>query len=184
MEPSIPFISAKFDRNGDMLPVIERARSDIEEGMLWRARNRLEGFVGSQGYHREVVELLGEVCYRMGDYPAAGRFWFFTQADSDAKHLAIETFVRQHGGRPEQMLSQLPKNLRDCRPTRFPFEARQRLEKLQAASPRRQRKRKRNPTNSRNQAADTFAFLIVGAIALFFLYCFSLGVVQVMRALL
>ncbi|QDU59525.1 hypothetical protein Pan216_03540 [Planctomycetes bacterium Pan216] len=169
-----------------MPPVIERAHEDLAHGELWRARERLEGYVGSVGYHRQVIDLLGEVCWRMGDVPAAGRYWFFALADSDERRIAIETFVRQCKGDPLQVLAGLPRRLRNSRWHKYPVEVQQRLGRLTQPglerAPRKPANRERRPTSRpRSKAADGIAFVIVIGVALFFLYCFSLGLAELMR---
>jgi hypothetical protein len=166
-----------------MPAVVERALQDIDRNELWRARERLEGYIGSTGYDRDVVELLGDVCYRMGDHPNAGRYWFFTPADSSQKQSAIETFVRRCGGAPRMVYSNLPRTLRDRRPTQYPPEVRHRLDSLrEAVGPRAARKPRRKPARH-NPAGDALTMLVVGAIALFFLFCFGLGFVQLMKGI-
>lgn len=166
-----------------MPPVVDRAQQDIQKEELWRARERLEGYVGSSGYNREVVELLGEVCYRMGDQPAAGRYWFFTLANTPEKQAAIETFVRRHGGMAPQVWSQLPRRLRDHRPTRLPPEVRQRLENLQAAVGPRLLRRKASPKRRSNSFSDYLACGLVAVVAVFFLLCFGIGLTQLIKAM-
>ena len=171
-----------------MAGVLERARKDLARGELWRARNRLEGFVGSRGYDRDVLELLGEVCRRMGDVPAAGRFWFFVAVDRPERLAAVETFVRQHGGGPRQIASALPRRLRAVKTGRLPYEARLRLEKLLAAcakatpASRRPRPPELRQAGFRLRLAEIPPFLVLTVLLLFLLYCVSLGLQQLFPA--
>jgi hypothetical protein len=59
--------------------VLERAREDIADGRLWKARDRLTGALRASPSHQELLDLLGEVHYRMGDLPEAGRYWLLTE---------------------------------------------------------------------------------------------------------
>ena len=166
-----------------MPEVLERARKDLAHHEPWRARARLEGFIGSCGYQRDVVELLGAVCWQMGDVPAAGRYWFFTPLDRDEKRVAVEQLVRLAGGDPDCVSGRLPRNLRHGRIGRYPIEVQQRLQSLTPVRANRVARRQRPRSAPRSGAADTLAFGALGAIVLFFLYCFSLGLAQVIRTL-
>lgn len=88
-------------------PVIERARADIAAGRLWKARDRLLGAL----VHRaddEVLDLLGEVHFAMGDLPAAGALWFVTgRADADADR-ALPAWRERNGGSALQLYLSLP----------------------------------------------------------------------------
>lgn len=167
-----------------MAGVIERARRDLADHQLWRARRRLEGFVGSQGYHRDVMELLGDVCDQMGDLPAAGRFWFFCETRDDDQRRAIEQFVRDAGGDPLVIFSQLPRRLRDTRLERFPPDVQKRLRALLASQPKplpinihHPRRAGRAP---RDFTVDLFAYSALTLIGLFCLYVFSVGLAHVL----
>jgi hypothetical protein len=77
--------------------VLERARADVEAGALWKARDRLQGLVRVWPADQQVLGMLGEVLFAMGDLPAAGRCWYLTErtgADVDAAMAAME---RRHG---------------------------------------------------------------------------------------
>ncbi|MDQ4144141.1 MAG: hypothetical protein M3198_10440 [Actinomycetota bacterium] len=56
-----------------------RARVDVDEGRLWKARDRLTGLLSRDPADQEVLQLLGEVHFAMRDLPAAGRYWFLTE---------------------------------------------------------------------------------------------------------
>lgn len=156
--------------------VLERARRDLAEGRPWEARRRLEGFVGSKGYDRDVLELLGDVCWRMHDVPAAGRFWFFCPTDSDVKRTAIEIFVREAKGRPESVVSRLPRKLRDARLDRYPIEVQDRLRALGVRWPADRKPATGSPAQRRGSPArDYLAFGALTLAGLFCLYCFSVG---------
>src|SRR5687768_18434738 len=52
---------------------IDKARREIENGNLWRAKEILQGAIGSESYDVQLFEMLGTVFLRMGDLPEAGR---------------------------------------------------------------------------------------------------------------
>ena len=159
-------------------PVIDRARADLDRNELWRARQRLEGFVSSRGYQRDVVELLGDVCHRMGDVPNAGRYWFFTPVDSETKKNAIAVFISCYGKQPSQLFSQLPRRLRQYRESAFVPEVRERLQAI------RKKTRHRSPMSAYRFTAGDRMIQVVGfAIMAFILLCFLLGLKQVIAIL-
>jgi hypothetical protein len=144
----------------------------------------LEGYVGSQGYDRDVLELLGEVCWRMGDVPAAGRFWFFCPADTDAKREAIHAFVCDAGVDRRSIASRLPRRLRNARRHQYSIDVQKRLRALGVGTnvlpPRVRRPRwDAEPTPRRRAATKEYlAFSVLTLVGLFFAYCFSLGLAQ------
>lgn len=72
---------------------IERARLDISEGRLWKARDRLHGVIYNDPTNPGALDLLGETYFRMGDYPAAGRVWVLTERDDSSSRIAITSFT-------------------------------------------------------------------------------------------
>ena len=56
----------------------ERVNADLAEGRLWKARDRLQGARRMDPTNQWILETLGEVYFRMGDLPEAGRAWFLT----------------------------------------------------------------------------------------------------------
>lgn len=71
---------------------ILRAREDIAEGRWWKARDRLNGVVQALPADQEALGLLGEVYFRMGDYPAAGRCWSLTDRTDAEAVVALKAF--------------------------------------------------------------------------------------------
>ncbi|MBY0588313.1 hypothetical protein K2X85_14140 [bacterium] len=160
-----------------MPAVLEKARRDREQGQLWLARKRLASYISSSGYDHLVLDLLGEVCYEMGDFPAAGRYWFFVELRNDRQRDAVAVFLRQAGRRPEQIGKYWPTKLRYVRLEKLPADARDRLAAVVHHIPMRrpppiQTHRSYTP---RDQLISGVALLV----ALFFLYCFSVGFAHV-----
>ena len=60
--------------------VLERAQEELKAGRVWKARDRLEGALANDPANQDVLQLLAEICFRMGDLPAAGRYRFLTEA--------------------------------------------------------------------------------------------------------
>jgi hypothetical protein len=105
----------------------DRARVDISEGRLWKARDRLATAVRVWPADQEVLELLGEVHFRMGDLPAAGRFWLPTARTGPEVDAALAAFEERWGSSPGEMLKLVPLcgEIDD-----YPETARERLRRL------------------------------------------------------
>ncbi len=88
-------------------PVLRAARADLEAGRLWKARDRLGGAFQSDPTDQAVLDLLGEVHFRMGDLPQAGRFWLLTPRDDEAARAAGAALRERHGS-IEALTAQVP----------------------------------------------------------------------------
>jgi hypothetical protein len=78
--------------------VIERARIDLAAGEAWRARTRLEGALVHRPADQAILSLLAEVCFSMSDLPAAGRYWFLTDAEGADVEAAFAAMNRRFRG--------------------------------------------------------------------------------------
>lgn len=83
-------------------------QKEIEKGRLWKARDRLLGLFSTYPTSTDVLELLGEVFYKMGDMPQAGRYWYLTECSDEMAVVALRAFVERCGNDPCVMLRQLP----------------------------------------------------------------------------
>jgi hypothetical protein len=94
-----------------MAGVIERARADLAAGRGWKARDRLAGALVDRA-DDELLELLGDVYFAMGDLPAAGAVWFgSTRTGQDVE--AAEGAWRERYGRDDlQLWLSLPPRVR------------------------------------------------------------------------
>ncbi len=107
---------------------LERARGDIDAGRLWKARDRLEGLLRTAPEQQDALRLLGEVCNRMGDLPAAGKYWYLTEdCGGEAGAEARLAFEERCGRSAAQMLRALP-----VKPPldRYPQAVRERIAEL------------------------------------------------------
>jgi hypothetical protein len=99
-----------------MSKALERARTDLEENRLWKARDRLQGAVRAKPYDQEILRLLGEICFRMGDLPSAGSYWYLTERTGQDADESIRALHGRFGPGVEGLLKALPfhpKHLRD-----------------------------------------------------------------------
>ena len=90
------------------MPNLDRVQQEIINGRLWKARDRLLGLFVTYPNSQEVLELLGEVFYKMGDLPEAGRYWYLTECSDKLVQEAIHSFSERCGSKPCVMLKQLP----------------------------------------------------------------------------
>jgi hypothetical protein len=79
-------------------PAVARARADLLAGRLWLARDRLGSLLAARPADQIALDLMGEVLWRMGDQPGAGRFWTLTprdDPDARAARAALEQRYRR-----------------------------------------------------------------------------------------
>jgi len=79
----------------------ERVNADLAEGRLWKARDRLQGARRMDPTNQWILETLGEVYFRMGDLPEAGRAWFLTARTGPDWERAEAAFYARYGNRPQ-----------------------------------------------------------------------------------
>jgi hypothetical protein len=76
--------------------ILDKARQEIEQGNLWRAKEILQGAIGRENYDAQLFEMMGIVFLRMGDLPEAGRFLFLSGVRNPEYREAIELFLSRH----------------------------------------------------------------------------------------
>jgi hypothetical protein len=91
-----------------MREALKRARRDIEEGRLWKARDRLTGGLVTAPTDQEALDLLGDVYYSMGDLPRAGTVWALTTRDDARAREAFDATRDRYGNDPGRILEALP----------------------------------------------------------------------------
>jgi hypothetical protein len=85
---------------------LERAQADIEAGRLWKARDRLEGYLATNPHDQEALVFLGDVCTQMSDLPAAGKYLYLTESWGDG--AVKDAFEERYGRSAARMLNALP----------------------------------------------------------------------------
>ena len=106
----------------------ERVDADLAAGRLWKARDRLVGLLRGDPANQWALEKLGEVYFRMGDLPQAGRAWFLTPRTGPEFESAEAAFYERYGGTPAEVIAAL--HVRAAI-DRFPASVQQRLRTLQ-----------------------------------------------------
>ncbi len=89
-------------------PVIARAHAELDAGRLWKARDRLAGALRTSPHDAEILDLLGETFWRMGDHPAAARYWILVGRSGPEAETARLAFEERTGGSLRAQLSQIP----------------------------------------------------------------------------
>ncbi|MGQ0743470.1 MAG: DUF6584 family protein [Acidimicrobiales bacterium] len=113
------------------MKAVARAQADLEAGRSWKARDRLRGAFVTQPANQEVLKLLGEVLYQMGDLPEAAKYWLMTDrtgSDFDAARAAL---LERHGGDLALVGSALPVRVE---PEELPLLAQERLSEVSDAA--------------------------------------------------
>ena len=77
----------------------KKAKQDVREGRLWKARDRLTGLLATFPADQKVLNLLGEVYFQMADLPQAGRYWYLTDRQGPEVEAALQALVDRYGSK-------------------------------------------------------------------------------------
>lgn len=105
--------------------------AEVANGRLWKARDRLQGHMVAFPTDQRLLDRLGEIHFRMGDLPQAGRYWWLTERDDEPARQARDAFYERFGTKAPSVLSELP---RPARPEFYPPAVKARLEELAEAA--------------------------------------------------
>lgn len=106
--------------------ILDKARSEVEKGNLWRAKEILQGAIRSESYNVELFEMTGIVFLRMGDLPEAGRFLFLSGVRTPEYQEPIEIFLSRHRRKaPHDFVHLLPRGARLRTVSDYPAEVAQ-----------------------------------------------------------
>jgi hypothetical protein len=94
-----------------MAGVIERAQADLAAGREWKARDRLVGALVVRA-DDELLGLLGDVYFAMGDLPGAGAVWFGSNRTGPEVDTAALAWRDRHGSDDLQLWLSLPPRVR------------------------------------------------------------------------
>jgi hypothetical protein len=112
------------------MTIQERIEKDVARGDYGLARDRLLSHLHSKGYDPELLSQLGELCFKMHDLAAAGKYWLTSSAQGEKVDKAIEAFVSRCGEIPEHTAAQLPRFIRLKSSGGYPAPVRERLERI------------------------------------------------------
>lgn len=106
--------------------ILDRARKEIEQGNLWRAKEILQGAIRRESYDSQLFEMMGTVFLTMGDVPEAGRFLFLSGVRQPEYREAIELFLSRHRRKePQEFSHLLPRKARLRTLSEYPQEVAQ-----------------------------------------------------------
>ena len=110
---------------------LDKARRELEQGNLWRAKEILQGAIRNENYDGQLYEMMGTVLLRMGDLPEAGRFLFLSGLRRPEYLEAIEMFLSRHRPKkPEEFFHVLPRRARLKTVSEYPAEVAQVLREI------------------------------------------------------
>jgi len=153
-------------------PDLSRARRDIDEGRPWKAKDRLEGMLVTFPADQDVLGLLGDVNWSMGDAPEAGRAWYLTDRTGPDVDAAVAALTERYG---------MP-GLANRLPVKAPFgsyppAAHQRLKALQKAQRKAGQKWPKAPsTRGVGQMRDSKVRGAVATVALAVIIALTVGI--------
>jgi len=111
-----------------MSTVRERVDADLKAGRQWKARDRLVGLLRVDPANQWALDQLGEIYFRMGDLPQAGRVWYLTARVGPEWGAAEAAFYERFGKKPSNVVAAL--HVRAAI-DQFPPEVQERLRTLQ-----------------------------------------------------
>ncbi len=158
--------------------ILDKARSELENGNLWRAKEILQGAIRSESYDVQLFELMGIVFLRMGDLPEAGRFLFLSGARRPEYLEPIEIFLSRHRRKkPHDFVSLIPRGARLRNTSDYPHEVAQVLREIGLTEVLKERNGRVYPPQTRSSivlwlacgtiALVTLGLIVLGAIKLF-----------------
>jgi hypothetical protein len=157
--------------------IVDKARREIENGNLWRAKEILQGAIRSEGYDVELFEMMGTVLLRMGDVHEAGRFLFLSGIRRPDYQEAIEIFLSRHRRKhAHDFVDLLPRKARLSRVSEYPDEVARAFRDMGFPEFLKERHATRFLPQNRH---DTLLWLACGTIALVTLVLIILGLIKV-----
>jgi hypothetical protein len=86
-----------------------RVKDELDRGRLWKARDRLLGKLADEPANHDLLGLMGDVYFAMGDLPQAGRYWWLTDRDDERANAAAAAFYERFGTHEIDVLRALPR---------------------------------------------------------------------------
>lgn len=156
--------------------ILDKARKELEQGNLWRAKEILQGAIRSGSYDVQLFETLGTVFLRMGDLPEAGRFLFLSGVRRPEYLESIEIFLSRHRRKkPHDFVYVLPRSARLRTTSDYPHEVAQVLRRIGFPEVLKGENERVYLPQTRNSILE---WITCGTIALVVLGLFTLGVIK------
>lgn len=156
--------------------ILDKARHEVDQGNLWRAKEILQGAIRSESYDVELFEMMGMVLLRMGDLPEAGRFLFLSGVRRPEYLEAIEIFLSRHRRKkPDDFVYLVPRKARLKTVSEYPHEVAQVLREVGFPETF---KFENGRVYTEQSWKDRVGWLACGTIALVILALIILGVIK------
>jgi hypothetical protein len=88
-------------------PALARAKTEIDEGKLGIARDRIHGLVLAYPCDLSLRSILGDVNMKLGYPREAGRWWFLEENLSPEQQEAVDMFIAECRGDASEVLRRL-----------------------------------------------------------------------------
>ncbi len=103
----------------------------ILAGKLWRAKEIMQGRLGSSGYSPALYEKYGQVLLLMGDLIEAGKYLFISGQRESGYSVAIELFLARNAKQGwARLKSAFPRRVRNLPIDEFPEQVQLELSNL------------------------------------------------------
>ncbi len=171
-------------------PFFEHVEPFIKAGQLWRAKESLQGSIGTSSYHQhpELYEAYGRVLLQMGDSVEAGKYLFLSGRREAEYAEAIELYLNRHGRNGwSQLYSSFPKRARLPQLEDYPEPIAEELRRLQspeALSESQAIAVMQEPSRCgvAHTIADALGAFCCAGIALFCVACFGTGLIIIISS--
>ena len=111
--------------------ILDKARRELEDGNLWRAKEILQGAIRSESYNLQLFEMTGTVFLAMGDLPEAGRFLFLSGVRRPEYLEPIQIFLSKHQHKePYDFIYLFPRSARLKTVSDYPHDVAQALREM------------------------------------------------------
>lgn len=159
---------------------LDNAKREIDNGNLWRAKEILQGAVGSErSYDVELFELMGTVLLRMGDLLEAGKYLFLSGVRRPDYLESIEIFLSRHRRKhPRDFVAHLPRSARLRTVSDYPADVARVLREMGFPE---NLKRQEARTYLPQTGKDTLLWITCGTIALAILLLIILGAMKLLE---
>ncbi|KAA3609742.1 MAG: hypothetical protein D8M58_09150 [Calditrichaeota bacterium] len=72
-----------------------KAKTEMDNGSLWRAKEILQSAIGTYGYNAEIYENYGIILLKMSDLVEAGRFLFLSGVEKQEYFQSVQLFKKK-----------------------------------------------------------------------------------------
>lgn len=156
-----------------------RVKTALSNGELWRAKEILQGTIGSSEYDPLLLEQYGLVLLQMGDLMEAGKYLFLSGQMQEEYQEAIALYLHRYGRRDwHTLVSTFPKHVRNIKTELLPESVQHELERLKIPVGRGQETPSQMIASSKSKFSDHLSCIACGCIAFVIGMCAIAGIVS------